>query len=145
MSEKVPDQFIDKDKYIQARNHIKKLIPKHSAWRSMKIVDYYKNQLNGRIKEDKNKSTLRRWLEEEWINFSEYMKGNKVKCGDPKFIDKSACRPLKRISKETPITADEVLKKHSKQLIKKQLEIKNNNPQNIILDWKNMRTIRKKN
>ena len=43
------------------------------------------------------------------------MKGKKVQCGSGD--DKHACRPLKRVNAKTPITIDEVIKKHGKKKV----------------------------
>jgi hypothetical protein len=140
--EKVPDKIIDKDLYIKVRRQIKKLYPKHSAYRSMLIIKRYK-QLNGRIDETK-KSGLKRWLKEDWSVVYPYLKeGKKVKCGDKRYIKKSACRPLKRVSKETPITLSELLKVFTPQQILKAIEPKNKHPQDYIMDWRNLKAKKK--
>lgn len=140
--EKVPDKIINKDLYIYVRNKIKQLYPKHSAYRSALIIKTYK-EMGGKIKKD-YKSDLSRWFKEEWINMDVYLSGDIVKCGDKLYIKKSACRPRYRISKETPITADEVIKLHGKNKVRKAIDIKNKDPQNLIIKWKDLNVIKKK-
>ena len=63
-----------------------------------------------------------RWMQEEWIQVVPYLKnGVKIACGDRKNESK-ACRPFKRISKDTPITIPELIDLHGK---KKVLELAN--------------------
>jgi hypothetical protein len=58
-----------------------------------------------------------RWMKEEWIQVVPYLKyGKKVACGARKDATK-ACRPLKRISSETPITISELVKLHGKKRV----------------------------
>ena len=95
---------------------------KHSAYRSMKIA-----------KEGKTKNrdgNLRRWINEDWRNLTPYAEGlvNSIKdtpeCGKPhpEQKSKSVCRPLKKVSNQTP----ELATSYSKDEIKKAVEIKNN-------------------
>jgi hypothetical protein len=58
-----------------------------------------------------------RWMQEEWIQVAPYLRsGKKVACGARKNAHK-ACRPLKRISSETPATILELVKLHGKKRI----------------------------
>lgn len=102
---------------------------KHSAYRSMQLAKENKTK-----KKDGN---LRRWVKEEWINLSPYLR-NIIKkisdspaCGDSsknKKGDKSICRPSKKINQDTPKIASEYTKK---QMIKAQ-NIKNKNKR---IEW----------
>jgi hypothetical protein len=142
MSEKTPDKIIDKELYITVRKFIKIMYPKHSIYRSMKIIKLYK-ELGGKIKEN-YESGINKWLDEEWIVVYPLLKYNKkVKCGDSNFVDNSACRPSIRINDKTPITINELLQKFSKDKILKEIEIKNKDPQNYTMDWINMKAKRK--
>jgi hypothetical protein len=56
---------------------------------------------------------VNRWFREEWIQVLPYVtSGKKVPCGSGK--NTKACRPLKRITDETPITIKELIKIHGK-------------------------------
>lgn len=137
------DNILNKELYINVKNDIIKLYPKHSAYRSMLIQKEYKKR-GGTYKDmfDKN---LNRWLKEKWINVNEYINNNKiVKCGDEKYKKNSACRPLIRVNKDTPITIKELLNKYDKDQINKVIKIKNKDPQNKILLWNKLQVINKK-
>lgn len=95
---------------------------KHSAYRSMQLAKQGKTK--------KKDGKLRRWVKEEWINLSPYLRdiikniSDSPACGDSsknKKGDKSICRPLKKVSNKTPKLATEYTKKE----IKKALNIKN--------------------
>ena len=146
------EKFKDKKLYEDVKKKTIEEIPKHSAYRSALIVKRYKEK-GGRIKSDKvhmvkdqegYKSSLNRWFKEEWINVYAYLKENKkIKCGDSDYVDKSACRPLKRINKDTPITIDELITLHGRDKLLKAINKKNKDPQNTILQWKNLNLIKK--
>lgn len=135
----VPEKIKNKNLYLKVKEEVIKNYPKHSAFRSMLIIKEYKKR-GGEINEKKEKkSGLNLWLKEEWINVYAYLKENKiVKCGDERYVDKSACRPLKRITSKTPITLPELLKIHSKEKILKAIEKKNKDPQQTRMNWKTL-------
>lgn len=137
-------KFIDKELYAKVRDDVSKIYKYPSAYKSMAIVKAYKDA-GGRILDNKNKKEgTNRWLDEKWINVDAYINENKiVKCGDSEYVKKSACRPLVKVNKNTPITIDEVIKNHSIDDINKVIKIKNKNPQNYIMDWINLRVIPK--
>jgi len=86
-----------------------------SAW----VVKTYKKR-GGTYKGEKpRKSGINKWFDEEWVQVSGYLNGKKkVECGAQNRSEK-ACRPLKRVDEDTPITIPELLKLHSKtKLIK---------------------------
>ena len=80
---------------------------KNSAYKSAFIVKTYK-ELGGEYVGKKDEKTgLSRWFEEDWVNIG----------GDD---DYPVFRPTKRITKDTPLTIDEV----DKNDLKKQIKIK---------------------
>jgi hypothetical protein len=85
---------------------------KTSAYRSMAIVKKYK-ELGGKYHKPKDENIgVTRWLNEKWIQVGPYLKnGSHVKCG-LNLRRAHACRPSIRVSKETPITIQEVVRKH---------------------------------
>jgi hypothetical protein len=140
--EKVPDNIVDKELYLKVKKDIISKYPKHSAYRSMLIQKEYKNR-DGKYKNTKNKN-LNIWIDEKWINAKEYIQnGNIIKCGDKKYSDKSACRPLIRINNNTPITIKEVMKKFNKNDILSAINKKNNDPSNKLLYWKSLKVVNK--
>ena len=79
-----------------------------SAYASGWVVHQYKER-GGTYKTSKNNTTtLDRWFKEEWVNVCEFPKI--VPCGRSKasMKDYPYCRPLKRITKETPKTAGQL-------------------------------------
>ena len=93
--------------------------PKSSAYRSGWMVREYKKRggtYEGR-KPVKSSSGISKWFKEEWVQVEEYLKnGKKVQCGSSNKAGK-ACRPLKRVNSDTPITIPELLKIHDKDLL----------------------------
>lgn len=84
-----------------------------SAYASGWVVRRYK-ELGGTYKETSSKpasTSLDRWFKEEWINVCELPRI--VPCGRSKadWKDYPYCRPRKRITKETPKTANELTAK----------------------------------
>ena len=140
----IPKKIKNPELYRKVREEIKKEYPKHSAYRSMMIVKKYK-EAGGEYEGNKKQAKLPKWREEQWINVYEYLKNDKIiSCGDKSALKHSACRPLKRINKDTPITLPELLKIHSKQDILKAIELKNKEPQGYIMRWETLKAIKKK-
>nr|QFG74374.1 MAG: hypothetical protein [Megaviridae environmental sample] len=76
-----------------------------------------------------------RWYKEKWIQIVPYLKDKKkIECG-AKNKDPKACRPLRRISKETPPTMGEIVKKYGKEKVLK-LARKKNRDMEGRLSWK---------
>jgi hypothetical protein len=115
-----------------------------SAYASGWLVKEYINR-GGTYKGKKpNKSMLKRWFDEKWINVCKLPKI--VKCGRPN-IKTSAwkkkypyCRPKIRISAKTPTTAGEL----SKEQIKGRCRRKQKSPMSRIGDKKNYKNKLKK-
>ena len=113
---------------------------KSSIYRSSYIVKTYK-ELGGKIKNKKSPNKgLSRWFKEEWIQVVPYLeKKNKKECGGER-VGKSvgkACRPLHRITKDTPITIPELLRLHSKEDILHVAKQKEKNPNKRVI-WKTL-------
>jgi hypothetical protein len=114
--------------------------PGSSIYRSSYIVKMYKEE-GGKIKNKKSpKLGLSRWFKEEWVQVVPYLeKGVKIECGgrkDSLNLGK-ACRPLYLITKDTPITIDELLDIHSKKDIIKVAKQKEKNPEKRLY-WKTL-------
>ena len=83
---------------------------------------------------------LTRWFKEEWVQVVPYLeKKNKKECGGEKVGKRvgKACRPLHRITKDTPITISELLKIHSKQDILHVAKQKEKHPDKRVV-WKTL-------
>lgn len=118
----VPSNVIDKELYIKARNTVKarvKVWP--SAYASGQLVTEYK-RIGGRYRGTRaaSREPLDRWYREEWVNVCKRdSRGNYAKCGR-KASSKRAypyCRPLRRISRATPMTVGELQHKWGSQKI----------------------------
>ena len=116
----IPENVLNPDLYIKAKETADKKYKKHGAYKSMFIVSEYK-RLGGKYsgkKPSKKEKGVSRWITEEWIQVIPYLEsGKKISCGSG--ADKKGCRPSKRISDKTPITIQELLKIHSKELLLK--------------------------
>ena len=98
-------KILDPDIYKKAVEIADKTYKTHSAYKSGFIVKKYK-ELGGRYGEDNKPKNLKRWYLERWGDV-----GNK---DDPVY------RPSRRISKETPLTVNEI----DPTNLKKQIELK---------------------
>ena len=103
-----------------------------SAYASGWVVRRYK-ELGGKYKEEETKQPLARWYKEQWINVCELP--DIVPCGRSKseWKDYPYCRHLKRISKDTPTTVQEL----TKEQIKKRCAKKQLNPKEKLIIKKN--------
>ena len=107
---RVPSIVIDNPNlYEKAKEIVYKQYPKHSAFRSGQLVQKYK-QLGGSYSGAKPKGGLTRWFKETWKDINP----NKTETSYPVF------RPTKRITKDTPLLANEIDPKN----LKKQIELK---------------------
>ena len=99
---------------------------KPSAYRSMSLARQGKT-------DPKNKGGLKRWIEERWINLTPYAFNvvslkESPKCGDSSLNpviggvrQKSVCRPMRTVSRQTPTLASAYTKKQ----IRRAIEMKN--------------------
>lgn len=102
-----------------------------SAYASGWLVKEYKRR-GGLFQGDASEKPLARWYQEKWIDVCELP--NIVPCGRSKasWKDYPYCRPLKKVSKKTPKTAEEL----TTQEIQKRCEKKKKNPKTRILPAK---------
>jgi hypothetical protein len=98
--------------YEKAKRIADEIYPKPSAFKSGFIVKKYK-QLGGTYSDDGRPKNLKRWFKEEWKDI-----GNK---SYPVF------RPTKRITKDTPLTPEEIDPVNLKQQISLKQKIKGQN------------------
>ena len=118
-----------KKAYSEALKHYGNIT---SLYRSAYIVKKYKEY--GGVFKGKSpspKKGIKRWMEEKWVQVIPYLKQDKiVECGSS-YQNKHGkpCRPLKRISEETPTTLPELLKKYNKKEILDVAYVKQKNPE----------------
>ena len=129
---------------------------KSSIYRSSYIVKTYKDlggKISGSPKRSPKKSSispkrsptkgLSRWFKEEWVQVVPYLENkNKKECGGEKVGKRvgKACRPLHRITKDTPITISELLKIHSKEDILRVAKQKERHPEKRVV-WKTLKIV----
>ena len=122
------NKFLDKDIYNRAKKLADEKYKKHSAYKSMYMMEQYE-KLGGRINKNLKKSGTDKWLKEKWKNLSPIAMGiesnikNLTACGQKHQKQKknpTICRPTKKVNKDTPKLAQSF----SKSQIKKALEIK---------------------
>lgn len=105
--------------------------------RYMKKSDKYKDIL----KDIKTNKKMDRWFEEDWVNVKDALKGVHTPCGRSSVTNKEeypACRPLKRITKDTPITLPELLSQGAKKKIIEAIKQKEQKGRNYRINWKGM-------
>lgn len=91
--------------YNSVKQRADEIYKKPSAYKSGWIVKEYK-KLGGTYADDDKPKNLKRWYAESWKSIS---KPNEY----------PVYRPTKRVSKDTPLTVDEIDPVHAKQQIKK--------------------------
>ena len=131
---KIPANVLNPDIYKKARKIADKTYARPGAYKNMFLVRKYK-ELGGKYK-GKKENKLERWRKEKWVSVDDYLKGKTVECGSPT-IGANACRPTKRISKDTPITIQELIKKHGKANLQKIVNEKLKNL-NKRVNWNNL-------
>lgn len=129
--------IVDQKLYQKVKKEADKIYERHGLYKSAWIQKEYQKR-GGRYrgtKPNQNKG-LQRWLAgERWIEVEPYLKdGKEVICGTSERKGK-ACRPLKRVNEQTPITIDELLEIHSKQKLLKLAKQKKNNMDGRV-NWK---------
>jgi hypothetical protein len=130
----IPENVLNPDLYKQARKMADKVYKRAGAYKNMYLTRKYQ-ELGGKYK-GKKTSKLKQWREERWISVKDYLEGKKVECGDSN-IGNNACRPTIRINSNTPITIQEVIKKHGKENVRKIVNRKLRDL-NLRVNWNNL-------
>lgn len=133
---KIPETVLNPGLYRKAFKKVSDVYGKQtSAYRSMSIVRTYKN-MGGKYKASKPKTGTTRWLQEQWIQVLPYLINKEIKkCGSTN-RRKHACRPLKRVSKKTPITINEAIKLHGKSVVASLAMKKRKDSTKVRVNWK---------
>jgi hypothetical protein len=100
---------LNKSLYEQVRSEIYKRIPQHSAYRSALIVQEYKRRGGKYSGAKQQKTGLKRWFAEKWMN--QDGKIGYAKKGD-------IYRPTIRVTKDTPTTIHELTSKQIQNVMK---------------------------
>lgn len=125
----------NKKLYNEVKAEADKKYKRHSLYKSGWISKTYQER-GGKYK-GKKTSGISQWMREEWIQVEPYIKQNKkIKCG---VGDKGkACRPSKKVNSKTPMTIEQVIKKHSKKEILKIVKQKQKD-MNKRINWKTLK------
>jgi len=111
MDSNIPDNVVNKKLYEKAKNTVYPKYKRPSLYRSMALQKEYL-KLGGKYKGEKIQSG-KKWLDEKWIQVVPFLEtGKKIKCGEGK--DSKGCRPTVKLDSKTPITINELIKKHGK-------------------------------
>lgn len=134
---KVPDNVLNPVLYKRAYEKIRSIYgDQTSAYRSMALVTEYK-KMGGAYRNKKQKGGVNRWLQERWIMVKPYVQNQQiVPCGARERRE-HACRPLVRVDlNKTPITIDEVVRKHGKRKVLALAETKKKYcSERVRIDW----------
>jgi hypothetical protein len=109
----VPDNVLNPAIYRRAKKIADETYKKNSAYKSMFLVNKYK-ELGGKYKGQKKLTGVKRWNAEKWIQVLPFLEnGEKIACGFGE--GGKSCRPSKRIDENTPLTVNQLIKKHGKK------------------------------
>lgn len=111
MNKDIPENVVNKKIYLTAISNVYPKYKRPSLYRSMALQKEY-IRLGGKYRGEKKQSG-KKWLDEKWIQVVPFLESQKkIKCGEG--LDSKSCRPTIRVDKKTPITIDELIKKHGK-------------------------------
>lgn len=132
----IPENIINKKLYQKAKEEADEKYKRAGLYKSAFIQKRYQ-ELGGKYKGDKPESKTELWFSQKWIDMEQYIKGKKVECGRNKNEMRKfpLCRPLFKKG-QSILTADEVIKKHGKEKIKKMIKEKRANPK-LRVNWIN--------
>jgi len=109
----------DQKLYNKIKERVYKEMPKHSAYRSMRVVKEYK-EAGGKYSNDKKpKMNIDKWLGQKWSSVNDYYHDNKVvACGSTdtmkKYGEYPLCRPLAIIKKLSKNQMQDMIKEKNK-------------------------------
>ena len=129
---KIPEEIKNMPKYKKMKHGIYKNLQMIREMKKNKKYDkYFKN-----VKAD---GKMRRWLEEQWVDVKEALKGKYKPCGRSSTKEKPypACRPMKKVSGDTPITLPALLQEGAVKKIKDAIKKKEKNP-SFRINWQEM-------
>jgi hypothetical protein len=115
---------------------------KSGVYKNLNMIKWMRKQgdrYKKYLKDAKPDGTMLRWIKEQWANVKEALKGNYKPCGRKTLETKPypLCRPMKKISAETPITFPTLVKKGAINKLKEAVRIKEANP-DIRISWRKM-------
>jgi hypothetical protein len=129
---KIPEEIKNMAKFKKMKHGIYKNLAMIREMRKQpKYADYLKNV--------KAKGKMKRWLNEEWIDVKQALKGVYKPCGRSSVKEKPypACRPMKKLSGDTPVTLPALLQEGAVNKIKEAIKKKEKNPA-FRINWNKM-------
>lgn len=122
-------EVLDKKLYKKVKSEAdKKFLAKTSAYKSSWITREYKKRGGTYSGKKPTNKGLTRWYKEEWVDLNRPTKTGYENCGRKSSNNGKypLCRPLKKITKNTPKTVKEI----SKEIIKQNKKLKKQLKQN---------------
>lgn len=119
----IPEEIKNMPKFKKMKHGIYKNLQMIREMRKhAKYADYLKN-----VKAD---GKMKRWLKEEWVDVKEALKGNYKPCGRKSIKEKPypVCRPMKKVSADTPITLPTLIQEGAVNKLKEAIKKKEKNP-----------------
>jgi hypothetical protein len=102
--------------YNKIKDEIYKEQPKHSLYRSARIIKEYKKESGEFDEQSKPKMNIKKWFKQRWVSLPDYLNGNLVECGNSKLPLYPLCRPLEIAKRLKPEEIKDMIAK--KQLLK---------------------------
>ena len=111
----IPDNIVKPAIYRKAKQKADSVYKRHSAYKSMFIQKTYQD-MGGKYRGKKNTKGVSRWNKEKWIQVVPFLlEGKRIACGEGE--SGKGCRPSVRVDKDTPMTIQELVKKHGKKAL----------------------------
>jgi hypothetical protein len=108
---------LNEELYNKIKNEVYKRNPKHSLYRSALIQKIYQSEGGKYLNNKLPKMNIKKWFKQDWISLNDYLRGEKISCGNSntqeKYNEYPLCRPF------------EIAKKLSKNEIKEMIKEKN--------------------
>jgi hypothetical protein len=128
----IPEEIKNMTKFKKMKSGIYKNLQMIREMKKDKKYDNY-------FKNVKAEGKMRRWLDEQWVDVKQALKGVYKPCGRASVKEKPypACRPMKKISVDTPVTLPALLQEGAVNKIKEAIKKKEKNPKYRI-EWQKM-------
>lgn len=120
---KIPEEIKNLPKFKKMKPGIYK---NFQMIREMKKDKKYESYL----KNAKAKKKMNRWLEEQWVDVKQALKGVYKPCGRKTIKEKPypVCRPIKKVSKDTPVTLPTLIQEGAVKKLKAAIKKKEKDP-----------------
>ena len=129
---KIPEEIKNMTKFKKMKHGIYKNLQMIREMKKNKKYDRY-------FKSVKAEGKMNRWLDEQWVDVKQALQGVYKPCGRTSIKKKPypACRPMKKVSVDTPVTLPALLQEGAVNKIKEAIKKKEKNPK-IRIEWEKM-------